>query len=72
VLIIAGLANFARTTDATGALVLSRFAKPGSVYATKYTPYALLHSIESLLGLEPLEQAKQAPTFAKAVLAKAF
>jgi hypothetical protein len=56
----------------TGALVLSRYARKASLYAKPYDPYALLRSIEALFALEPLGQAKKAPSFARTVLTSAF
>ena len=56
----------------TGLLVLSPFARKASLYAKPYDPYALLHSIEVLFALDPLDQAKKAPSFAKVVLTSAF
>ena len=53
-------------------LVLSPFARKASLYAKPYDPYALLHSIEVLFALDPLDQAKKAPSFAKVVLTSAF
>jgi phosphatidylinositol-3-phosphatase len=40
-----------------GAVVLSRFAKPGTVSAVPYNHYALLKTIEALFGLKPLGYA---------------
>ncbi len=60
------------STDATGALVLSPFAKRGSLYAKPYGPYSLLRSVEDLLGLKPLAKATSAPSFAKLLFPHAF
>ena len=54
----------------TGALVLSRFGRRGKTVTQSYGPYAVLRSIEQLLGYEPLAHAKSAPSFAHAVLRK--
>jgi len=40
-----------------GAVVLSRFVKPGTVSAVPYNHYALLKTIEALFGLAPLGYA---------------
>jgi phosphatidylinositol-3-phosphatase len=56
----------------TGALVLSRYARKATLYAKPYDTYSLLRSIEALFALEPLGQAKKAPSFAKTVLTSAF
>jgi hypothetical protein len=52
----------------TGALVLSRFTRPGAVVRAPYRPYSLLRTIEDLLGLAPLAHARSAPSFAAAAL----
>ena len=54
----------------TGALVLSRFAARGAKVATAYGPYALLRSVEDMLGYTPLAHAKSAGSFAQTVLHK--
>jgi hypothetical protein len=56
----------------TGALLLSRFARPGRTIAGPYDPYSLLRSLEDLFGLAPLARAKDATSFAKAALPGAF
>ena len=43
----------------TGAVVISRFTKPGSTNATPYNHYALLCSIENVFGLDHLGLAAQ-------------
>jgi len=56
----------------SGAVVLSPYARKASLYAKPYDPYSLLRSIEALFALDPLGQAKTAPSFAKTVLTSAF
>jgi hypothetical protein len=56
----------------TGALVISRWTHHHRTIATKYQPYSLLHSVEDMLGATPLAHAKQAPSFAAAVLDKSL
>jgi hypothetical protein len=56
----------------TGALLLSRFARPGRTIAAPYDPYSLLRSLEDLFGLVPPARAKGAASFAKAALPGAF
>jgi hypothetical protein len=46
-----------------GALVLSRWAKPGQIISTTYNPYSILRGSEDLLGLTPLASAKSAKSF---------
>jgi hypothetical protein len=57
---------------ATGALVLSRFARAGAAVAGSYDPYSLLRSAEDLFALPPLAQARHARSFARAALPGAF
>jgi hypothetical protein len=55
----------------TGALVLSRYTRPGRSVARTYTPYGLLRAVEGMLHLTPaLAHATSAPSFATAVLHK--
>lgn len=61
----------ANRTARTGALVLSRYATAGHTIATRYDPYSLLRSIESLLGYKPLAHAGSASSFAAAALPRA-
>jgi hypothetical protein len=56
----------------TGMLVLSPFARKATLYAKPYDTYSLLRSIEALFALDPLGQAKKAPSFARTVLTSAF
>lgn len=65
------------TTPATpdlrnGALLVSRFAKPGTTVAGDYDPYSLLRSVEDLFALRPLARAATARSFAPTVLADAY
>lgn len=62
----------AQGTEPTGALVLSRFVRAGSLYARPYDPLALLRTTEDLFALDPLGKAKGASSFAKAVFTSAF
>jgi hypothetical protein len=43
----------------TGAVVISRFTKPGTTNATPYNHYALLCSTENVFGLDHLGLAAQ-------------
>jgi hypothetical protein len=52
----------------TGALVLSRFARPGRRLGVAANPYSLLRSVEDMLDLTPLAHAAAARSFARAVL----
>ena len=56
----------------TGALVISRYAKAGSMTKTQYTPYSVLRSIEDLFALTPLAHAASAKSFATAALPGAW
>lgn len=55
-----------------GALLVSRFAAPGSTDATALDPYSLLRSTEDLFGLEPLGLAagSKVKSFAPSLLAE--
>lgn len=52
----------------TGALLLSRYARPGKQLRRAFGPYSLLRSIEAMLGYKPLAHARTAPSFAAAAL----
>ncbi|MGO9885344.1 MAG: hypothetical protein ACLPV4_20305 [Solirubrobacteraceae bacterium] len=52
----------------TGALLLSRYARPGKQLRRAFGPYSLLRSIETMLGYKPLAHARTAPSFAAAAL----
>jgi hypothetical protein len=56
----------------TGALVLSHYAKKGTVISKAYTPYSLLRSVEDMLGDTALAHAQAAPSFAQAILHKSL
>jgi hypothetical protein len=71
-LIVAFLTSDPGGLAPTGALVLSRFTRPATLYAKPFDPDALLRSLEDLFGLDALGQAKHAPSFAKLTFAKAF
>jgi hypothetical protein len=70
-LLIAFLSGPAGTAP-TGALLLSRWAKPGSLYAKPYDPASLLRVIDDLFALDPLGSAKHAKSFARLTLPNAF
>jgi hypothetical protein len=53
----------------TGAVVLSPDARRDRTVTTAYGPYALLRSVEEMLGDTALAHAAKAPSFAAAVLA---
>lgn len=59
-------------TGATGALLLSRWARPGSLYAKDYDPASLLGAVEDMFALDRLGAAKRAPAFARLLLPSAF
>jgi hypothetical protein len=42
-----------------GAVVLSKFVRPGTIVTTPYNHYSLLRTIEDLLGLDHLGYARQ-------------
>ena len=44
----------------TGAVLLSKFVKPGSLNVNEYNHYSLLRSLEDLFGLSHLGYAAQA------------
>jgi hypothetical protein len=67
----AGVKRPAKATP-TGALVLSRWTHHHRTITRKYQPYSLLRSVEEMLGATPLAHAKQAPSFATAVLDKSL
>jgi hypothetical protein len=56
----------------TGALVISRYAKRGSVARARYTPYSVLRSIEDLFALKGLGHAAAAKSFATVALPRAW
>jgi hypothetical protein len=56
----------------TGALVISKYARPGGTNRTRYTPYSVLRSLEDLFALTPLAHAKRANSFARTALAGAW
>jgi hypothetical protein len=56
----------------TGALVISRYARPGSTTTGHYDPYSVLRSIEDLFGLVPLAHARSARSFATVALPGAW
>ena len=56
----------------TGALVISRYARPGSTARTRYSPYSVLRSIEDLFALKPLARARTARSFAAVALPGAW
>jgi hypothetical protein len=56
----------------TGALVISRYARPGSTTPGRYNPYSVLRSIEDLFGLGPLAHARSAKSFATVALPGAW
>jgi hypothetical protein len=47
----------------TGALVLSRYARPGRALAAPYDAYSLLRSVEGMLGFTALGHAARAKSF---------
>jgi hypothetical protein len=55
-----------------GALLISRFAQPGTTAGATYDPYSLLRSIEDLFALRPLARAATASSFAPTALAAAY
>jgi hypothetical protein len=54
-----------------GTLLVSRFATAGSTVDTKTDPYALLRTIEDVLGVRPLARAAKATSLLDTVLAAA-
>ena len=56
----------------TGALVISRYARPGSTARARYSPYSVLRSIEDLFALKPLALARAARSFAAVALPGAW
>ena len=73
VLVIAFLSHTGGGVDPTGALVVApRYAPKGGVVAKPADAYGLLRTVEDLLGLEPLAQAADAVSLAKAALPLAF
>ena len=52
-----------------GALVLSPYAKRGSIDGRSYNPYSLLRSVERVFGQAPLGRAKTAKAFGPAATA---
>jgi hypothetical protein len=56
----------------TGALVISRYARPGSTTPGRYNPYSVLRSIEDLFAVKPLAHAKSAKSFATVALPGAW
>ena len=56
-LLIIAFAGASATQKGTGALLLSRYAQPGSATAVPYTPYSLLRSFEDIFALRHLAGA---------------
>lgn len=73
-LIVAFAGDVAPAADAPvreGALLVSRYARPGATVASVYDPYSLLRSLEDLFGLRPLAKAAHTASFAPTALSGA-
>jgi hypothetical protein len=58
-----GLLPLGQGGGRVGAVLISRWIRPGTVNPTPYNHYSQLGSIEQLFGLSPLGGASSAPTF---------